>query len=129
MTKPHKQDTYALPSLTAQADTLTRHFLMQFMHEFQKQREANTGLRIYKAIESTAGKTGNSPEVVARALVETGLRAERHSFPEKFITLVESNALTPRWNIGAITPHQRELLDFWGVKAVANGYKRARRYH
>lgn len=129
MIKQTRQEAYALPALTSGADTLTRHFLMQFMHEFQRQRQTNAGLRIYKAIESTAGKTGSSPEAVARALVETGLRAERHSFPEKFITLVESSALTPRWNISALTSHQRELLDFWRTVPAVSDYKRVRRYH
>ncbi len=125
-----QQQPYALPAIPPQADTLTRHYLMQFMHEFQRQKMGDAHLRIYTAIEQTAGKTGSAPEVVARALVESGLRAARDSFPHKFVQTVEHNAVTPRWNVQSATQQQRELLNFWGSPAPAlKGYKRAYRYH
>jgi hypothetical protein len=118
----------SLPALSGDADTLTRHFLTQFMHEFQRQRGKDTYFRIYAAIESTAAKTGTPPEVVARALVESGLRAARESFPGKFVATVEKRSTEPRWNIGAATEQQRELLDFWNAGSAPD-YRRERRYH
>ncbi|MDF3023530.1 MAG: hypothetical protein K0R10_891 [Alphaproteobacteria bacterium] len=98
-----QQQPYALPALPPQADTLTIHFLNQFMHEFQ----------------------------MARALVETGLRAARESFPHKFVQTVEHNAVTPRWNLKSATEQQRQLLSFWRARAPANvrDYRRAYHYH
>ncbi len=126
-----QQQTYALPVLPPQADTLTIHFLTQFMHEFQCQKLGDANLRIYTAIEQTAGKTGSAPEVVARALVESGLRAARESFPHKFVQTVEHSAETPRWNVRSATAQQRELLSFWRVRVPANvrDYRRVYRYH
>jgi hypothetical protein len=126
-----QQQPYALPALPPQADTLTIHFLNQFMHEFQSQKIGDANLRIYTAIEKTAGKTGSAPEVVARALVETGLRAARESFPHKFVQTVEHNAVTPRWNLKSATEQQRQLLSFWRARAPANvrDYRRAYHYH
>ncbi|MEZ0223648.1 MAG: hypothetical protein ACAH83_03780 [Alphaproteobacteria bacterium] len=117
----------SLPTLTGNADTLTRHFLTQFMHEFQRQRGKDTYFRIYAAIESTAAKTGSPPEAVARALVESGLRATRESFPGKFVAAVEKNSTAPKWNISATTEQQRELLSYWN--AGVTDYRRERRYH
>lgn len=126
-----QQQPYALPALPPQADTLTIHFLTQFMHEFQSQKLGDANLRIYTAIEQTAGKTGSPPEIVARALVESGLRAARESFPHKFVQTVEHNADTPRWNVKSATQQQRELLSFWRARAPANvrDYRPAYRYH
>jgi hypothetical protein len=126
-----QQQPYALPALPPQADTLTIHFLNQFMHEFQSQKIGDANLRIYTAIEQTAGKTGSAPEVVARALVESGLRAARESFPHKFVQTVEHNSVTPRWNLKSATEQQRELLSFWRARAPANvrDYRLAYRYH
>lgn len=124
-----QQQAYTLPALQPAADTLARHFCSQFMHEFQRQPAQDSWYRILTAIETTAKKTGNAPEVVARALVENGLRASKESFPEKFVSAVEDGLAMPRWNIGAVTPQQRELTQFWGV-SPAIGYKKAsRRYH
>jgi len=124
-----QQPAYSLPAQPpAGADTLTIHFLNQFMHEFQSQRGKDTYLRIYTAISQTATKSGNAPEVVARALVESGLRASRESFPGKFVETIEKKHMTPKWEIASVTPQQRELLEFWGVSPrPANGYTQARR--
>lgn len=97
------------------------------MHEFQSQRETDSYFRIYTAIEKTAAKTGNTPEVVARALVESGLRAAKESFPGKFVANIEGSRVSPRWNIGGMTPQQRELISFWSQNVT--GYKQGRRYH
>ncbi|TAL34847.1 MAG: hypothetical protein EPN97_08275 [Alphaproteobacteria bacterium] len=117
----------SLPALSGNADTLTRHFLTQFMHELQRQRGKDAYFRIYAAIESTAAKTGTPPEVVARALVESGLRAARESFPGKFVAAVEKRGTEPKWNIAAATEQQRELLEFWN--ADVTDYRRERRFH
>ena len=119
--------TFALPALQGDADTLTRHFLSQFLHEFQRQRGKDTYFRIYTAIENTAAKTGSPPEVVARALVESGLRAAKESFPGKFVANVEKGSHAPKWNIVSTTEQQRELLSFWN--AGVTDYRRERHYH
>jgi hypothetical protein len=119
--------SFSLPALNGNADTLTKHFLTQFLHEFQRQRGRDHYYRIYAAIENTAAKTGNAPEVVARSLVESGLRAARESFPGKFVETVERNARAPRWNILSMTAQQRDLLNFWNTPAT--DYRQARRYH
>jgi hypothetical protein len=117
----------SLPTLAGNADTLTRHFLTQFMYEFQRQRGKDTYFRIYAAIESTAAKTGSPPEVVARALVESGLRAARESFPGKFVAAVEKSDAAPKLSIASTTEQQRELLSYWN--AGVTDYRRERRYH
>jgi hypothetical protein len=127
-TMRHQPQSYALPALNSNADTLTRHFLTQFLHEFQSQRGPDTYFRIYTAIEKTAAKTGSPPEIVARCLVESGLRAARESFPGKFVASVEKNALAPKWNLNSTTEQQRELLSFWNAGAVVE-QRRKRRYH
>lgn len=123
-----QQQAYALPALQSGADTLSMHFLTQFMHEFQAQRGDDAYLRIHAAILQTATKSGNAPEVVARALVEQGLRASRESFPGKFVETIEKKGGMPKWNISAVTKQQRELLEFWAVSPLpASGYRQARR--
>ena len=87
----------------------------------------DTYFRIYTAIEKTANKTGSPPEVVARALVESGLRAAKESFPGNFVAQVEKNSHAPKWNLTSTTEQQRELLSFWN--ASVTDYRRERRYH
>ncbi|MEZ0259875.1 MAG: hypothetical protein ACAH80_02635 [Alphaproteobacteria bacterium] len=123
---------FSLPILEVQADTLTQHFWSQFMHEFQRQRDINPEARILAAISATALRTRSTPEAVARTLVESGLCASRASFPKAFVVQIESRCLRPKWDIGAITLRQRELLDFWNRSSMSyssTDYKPARRFH
>lgn len=124
-----QQQAYSLPAQPpAGAGTLTIHFLNQFMHEFQRQRGDEAHLRIYAAISQTAVKSGSAPEAVARALVESGLRASKESFPGAFIEAIEKKQMSPQWEIASVTKQQRELLEFWGVSPLpASGYRQARR--
>ncbi len=119
---------FSLPALNTNADTLTRHFLTQFLHEFQRQRGRDTYFRIYAAIENTAAKTGSPPEIVARALVESGLRAAKESFPGKFVATLENSCHAPKWNLASTTEQQRELLSFWNA-GVSDYRRERRRYH
>lgn len=86
----------------------------------------NPGQRILAAISATALRTRSTPEAVARTLVESGLTAERSSFPKAFVAQIETRRSSPKWDIDAITPRQRELLDFWN--RVPMDYKPARRF-
>jgi hypothetical protein len=118
---------FSLPVLAVQADTLTQHFWSQFMHEFQRQRDTHPEARILAAISATAQRTRSTPEAVARTLVESGLCAGRACFPKAFVLQIESRRMRPKWDIGAITPRQRELLDFWSRPSM--DYIPARRFH
>lgn len=122
-----QQPAFSLPILDAAADTLARHFWSQFMHEFQRQPDINPGTRIFAAICATAQRTRSTPEAVARTLVESGLCAGRDSFPKAFVAQIEARRARPKWDIGAITQRQRELLDFWTRPSM--DYKPARRFH
>lgn len=123
MTSP----TVSLPVLDSGADTLTRHFHAEFMHAFHAQRGMDEERRIYSAIETTARKTGTAPDVVAKTLVDSGLRAGRKSFPHSFITAIENGKPSPSWNIAGLSTHQQELAQAWQKSALAKTHKAATR--
>ncbi|MDP2206210.1 MAG: hypothetical protein Q8K65_07880 [Alphaproteobacteria bacterium] len=105
--------SYSLPTPPEGANTLTLHFCKTFMHEFQSLRGADDYYRIYLAIEKTAARSGHAPELVAKTLVENGLRAGRESFPGRFVTAIESGARMPHWAAPVSGENHRELLSFW----------------
>jgi hypothetical protein len=112
-----KPDHVCLPVLGKNADTLTRHFHAEFMHAFQGQRGDDETRRVFAAIAGAAQNTGAAPETVAGVLVDSGLRAARQSFPEKFVRTLEGESLAPDWNIAGLSAAQRELAQHWRQNA------------
>lgn len=110
MTSPR---SYSLPAPPDGANTLTLHFCKTFLHEFQALRGADDYYRIYLAIEKTAALSGHAPELVAKTLVENGLRAGRESFPGAFVQAIESGAHMPHWAAPVSGENHRDLLGFW----------------
>lgn len=107
------QPAFSLPVLDASADSLTRNYWMQFMHELRRQSGPSPEARIQKAIVATAQYTRSTPEAVARVLVENGLCVQRDYFPSAFVTQLETRRTCPKWDVKAVTSRQRALLDFW----------------
>jgi hypothetical protein len=107
------REGFAMPKADIKADTLSRHYCTLFMHQFLSMRSRDICTRIRQAIETTAVMSGTKAGMVAEKLVECGLRADRHSFPDDFVRALESARVTPEWNLTAATPSQKMLMRFW----------------
>ena len=110
MNAPH---SYSLPAVPEGANTLTLHFCKTFLHQFRTLHGLDDYYRIYMAIEKTAALSGHAPELVAKTLVENGLRAGRESFPGAFVAAMENGARMPHWAAPVSRDNHRELLGFW----------------
>lgn len=105
--------SYNLPAVPEKGSALELHFCKTFLHQFSTLRGRDDNHRIYTAIEKTAALSGHAPEAVAKVLVEQGLRAARESFPEGFISAIESGARLPHWAAPVSRENHRDLLGFW----------------
>ncbi len=113
MTFPLHPRPYSLPAVPEKASALELHFCKTFLHQFSTLRGRDDNHRIYMAIEKTAALSGHAPEVVAKTLVEQGLRAERDSFPGAFIEAMETGARMPHWAAPVSRENYCELLGLW----------------
>lgn len=105
--------SFTLPHPDEFADTLVRHYHAEFMHAFYALKNKDVSLRFLLAIEDTAAKTRSTAEVVARALVECGLRAPKNCLPEKFIQALEKAAKNSDIRGARLSTAQKELLQSW----------------
>lgn len=105
--------SYSLPSPPVGTNALSVHFCKTFLRQFHNLRGDETQ-RILDAIEKTAAMSGHPPEVVAKTLVENGLRAQKESFPNAFVAEIEKGTQMPRWAMPVGARHHNDLLDMWG---------------
>lgn len=69
--------------------------------------------RIKQAIERTADACDTSPGHIARILVEYGLRAPKHVFPNDFVSFIDDqNKILKRLNL-PLNAEITELAHFW----------------
>lgn len=105
--------TYSLPQPPIGTNALNIHFCKTFLRQFHSLHGSDKR-RICTAIEKTAALSGHTPEIVAKTLVENGLRAGRDCFPESFVTQMEKIQPLPAWTMAVQSTHHHELLHLWG---------------
>lgn len=85
-----------------------------FVHEMNRVENSSIALKLRQAIINTADRTKTSPAHVARLLVDYGLRAPRHAFPDSFVDFVDSR---PEPKLSVLRAAQDldvlELKNFW----------------
>ena len=128
---PHSASSPAitLPKATVPHDAMSMHLCHGFLHHYNGST-ASTDQRIHKAITTLAQHMATTPAMVARKLVENGLRAGPECFPEDFITELKQRSTVPAWSMNGASASERELMDSWKtahghIRAPQpNGYKR-----
>ncbi len=85
-----------------------------FVHAMNRIETPTIALKLRQAIEDTADKTKTSPAHIARLLVDYGLRAPRHAFPDSFLDYIDSRP-QPKLHIlrAAQDMDVTELKNFW----------------
>ncbi len=91
----------------------TERFCCTLFLKILNGRERNT----LSAILTTADEAGLSPELIARTLVEAGLRAPMEYFPPVFSQLLQDRRHIPLWSVAALSKAQHALLALWPAEA------------
>lgn len=103
---------YTMP-VPPQEGTQDSEFYQTFVRSMNRVSVKKATDRIRQAIERTADACDTSPAYIARILVEYGLRAPRHVFPNDFTSFIDDRSkVLKRLNLplnGEIT----ELAHFW----------------
>lgn len=85
-----------------------------FIHAMNRIQNASIATKLRQAIEETADATQTSPAHIARLLVDYGLRAPRHAFPDSFLDYIDSRP-EPKLSVlrAAEDLDVTELKNFW----------------
>lgn len=104
--------TYTMPVPPAEGSQAFDYY-QQFVREMNKSYETQTGIRIKQSIARAAERLNTSPAYMARVLVEYGLRAPRHVFPNEFIVHVEQQNRSTVMQHFQLSGGVSELGLFW----------------
>ena len=108
--KPH----IIFPIYDHVSDEKDREIIQMFLQRYRDINFMRSEVKVFNAIEKTADLSGNSDGVIAKILVDNGLRASRRSLPQDFLDHIDNLTLRMSAETYAIS-HQpfEELIEFW----------------
>lgn len=85
----------------------------RFMRHLRIVPNSRLEIKILSAIQFTADLLDIGDALVAKTLVDLGLRAPRKAFPASYLEFVDKSLLRTGWEVGGPTPSAAELKLHW----------------
>ncbi len=85
----------------------------RFMRHLRMVPNSQMEIKVLSAIQFTADMIDISDALVAKTLVDLGLRAPRKSFPSEYLEFVDKSLLRTGWQVGGPTQGAAELKLYW----------------
>ena len=104
----HKNNKIIMPYLEQASSQEDREMVAIFLHYFRDNPIHDMDRKIYNAIEKAAKLTGYDSALVAKILVECGLRSSRRGLPQTFLDYVDVQVM--RFRACGLCA---ELHNFW----------------
>ena len=96
------------PDLHMESDIHAR-----FIKHLRHVPNSQTDIKILSAIQFTADMLDLTDELVAKVLVDLGLRARRKAFPASYLKYVDRSLMRAGWSIGGPTASSLALKKHW----------------
>lgn len=85
----------------------------RFMRHLRAVPNSRMEIKIFSAIQFTADLMDVSDALVAKTLVDCGLKAPRKAFPVSFLDFVDKSMMRTSWDAGSPPVSVMKLRDFW----------------
>lgn len=102
-----------LPPKNAHESAAEMDVYARFMRHLRHVPNSRDEIKILSAIQFTADMMDYGDAVVARILVDLGLRAPRMAFPADFLKFVDQSFMRSRHEVGAPSASMQELKAHW----------------
>lgn len=101
-----------LPPLSANAGA-EREIYARFMRHLRNVPNSRMEIKILSAIQFTADMLDIGDSLVAKTLVDCGLRAPRKAFPNDYLEFIDRSLMRSGWEVGGPTASAAELKAHW----------------
>jgi hypothetical protein len=85
----------------------------RFMRHLRLVPNSKEEIKVLSAIQFTADMLDISDALIAKTLVDLGLRAPRSSFPAEYLDFIDKTLLRSGWQVGGPTASSAELKAHW----------------
>lgn len=105
---------WALPPAYVDCQAGEMDIYVRFMRHIRMVPTSRVDMKILSAIQFTADMMDQSDALVAKTLVDLGLRAPRAAFPADFIAFVDRSLQRNAWSIEGPSETIKALHQHWG---------------
>ncbi len=106
---------YPLPPQDVDKARFEMEVYARFMGHLRNVPHSREDIKVLTAIEFTADIMDTSDALVAKTLLDLGLRAPRRSFPATFLEFVDHTIARTNWETGSAPSSVNELAEHWNV--------------
>lgn len=85
----------------------------RFMRHLRMVPNSRAEIKVLSAIQFTADMMDIGDALVAKTLVDLGLRAPRRALPEAYLDHVDRSLMRSGWEVGGPTPSSCALKSYW----------------
>lgn len=85
----------------------------RFMRHLRMVPNSQAEVKILSAIQFTADMLNLDDALIAKTLVDYGLRAPRKAFPVEYLSFIDRSLLRTGWQVGGPTASTISLKEFW----------------
>lgn len=93
--------------------TMEMDIYVRFMRHLRHVPNSRMDIKILSAIQFTADMTDVGDALVAKILVETGLRAPRSAFPASYLEHADRSLMRSGWDVGGPCAATIDLKSHW----------------
>lgn len=102
-----------LPPEAGEETRFEMEIYARFMRHLRNVPNSRMEIKILSAIQFTADMTDTSDALVAKILVDCGLKAPRKAFPVSFLDFVDKSVTRSHWDVGSPPASVVKLRDHW----------------
>lgn len=110
--KPEKT-ILPLPPTAEEKDKFEMEVYARFMRHLRCVPNSRMEIKTLSSIQFTADLMDCNDALIAKTLVDLGLRAPRHAFPASFLDFVDGSIMRSHWSDGHVAGSTGELRDYW----------------
>ncbi len=85
----------------------------RFMRHLRMVPNSQMEIKVLSAIQFTADMIDIGDALVAKTLIDLGLRAPRKAFPSSYLEFIDKSILRTGWQVGGPTKSAAELKLYW----------------
>lgn len=113
----NKPDTtiLPLPPTAEEKDKFEMEIYARFMRHLRCVPSSRMDLKVLSSIQFTADMMDCNDALVAKTLVDLGLRAPRRAYPASYLDFTDGVLMRAGWNGDSISGSVRALCDHWGM--------------
>jgi hypothetical protein len=102
-----------LPLPPQEESRIEMEIYARFMRHLRNVPNSRMEIKILSAIQFTADMLDIGDALVAKTLVDCGLRAPRQSFPTDYLEFIDNSLLRSGWEVGGPSASAAELKAHW----------------